>query len=181
MTGDADETGDRAGGAWSRFWRLVFAELDGGRVRPFARAGLRAACRDVAESRPADVVIGGRADPYLSRWHLVPRNELGNLYFHRFHRDDDDRALHDHPWDSLSLVLSCGYDEEIPADPDEPAGARSRIPRRPGDVIWRPARAPHRVVLHRDLYEAPRAAETLFVTGPRFVGSGVMPTGGGPT
>lgn len=56
--------------------------------------------------RPADVSIGGERDPYLRRWWVIPRNPLFNIYLHQFLRDDDDRALHDHPWFSLSLVLA---------------------------------------------------------------------------
>ncbi len=70
------------------------------------------------------------ATPYLSRWYLVgtqpdttPRGQIHQqaerhaepwqLYLHRFHRGDDDTALHNHPWDwAVSWVLVGGYWEE---------------------------------------------------------------------
>ena len=55
-------------------------------------------------------VIGG-PDPYLLRWHVIPRNRLLNVYVHKFLRSDDDRALHDHPWWFVSLILRGRYDE----------------------------------------------------------------------
>jgi len=61
-----------------------------------------------AEAREPNHVIGiGRDDGrgYMSRWCLIPRNRLMNIYLHRFSGDDDDRALHDHPWPSISLCL----------------------------------------------------------------------------
>jgi hypothetical protein len=71
--------------------------------------------------------------PYLSRWYLIgakPDEDAKlkgqvvfqdswltrlpfNVYLHRFHRSDDDGALHNHPWSwALSLVLVGGYREE---------------------------------------------------------------------
>ena len=35
-----------------------------------------------------------------------------SVYLHHFHRPDDDRELHNHPWPwAVSLVLAGGYDE----------------------------------------------------------------------
>lgn len=55
--------------------------------------------------RPPDIQIGGADNPYLNRWYVIPRNRLFNIYLHQFMRDDDDRALHDHPWWSLSWLM----------------------------------------------------------------------------
>lgn len=109
--------------------------------------------------RPADFIVGGQDDPYLHRWHLVPRNDhAGNCYLHHFLRSDDDRALHDHPWDSVSFVLSGHYDEVL-RDGDAP------IRRGVGDVICRTAADLHRIVLPED--QRARGVWTLFVTGPK--------------
>lgn len=35
---------------------------------------------------------------YLRRVFLTPRTKIGGLYFHIFHRGDQDRDPHDHPW-----------------------------------------------------------------------------------
>lgn len=60
---------------------------------------------DRALRRDPDFVIGGKVDPYLNRWWIIPRNSIFNIYLHQFIRSDEDRALHDHPWPSLSLML----------------------------------------------------------------------------
>ena len=42
------------------------------------------------------------------------------LYLHRFHRSDNDGALHNHPWRwAVSLVLRGGYSEERRDDSDD--------------------------------------------------------------
>lgn len=108
------------------------------------------------------MVIGG-SDPYLLRWWLLPRNRLCNAYVHRFLRDDDDRALHDHPWPSLSVVLSGGY-YEITRGPD---GTFERRWHGPGSVIFRRRTYTHRVELARDRDGKPVPCTTLFLIGPR--------------
>lgn len=108
-------------------------------------------------ARPADFVIGGEDDPYLRRWYLLPRNEHFNVYLHQFLRDDDDRALHDHPWASFSLVLSgCGVEyRQTPPYGEVGHGFRA------GDVFERSPEYAHRIkVLHGPIW-------TLFVTGPK--------------
>jgi hypothetical protein len=52
--------------------------------------------------RKPDFVIG---DNYMHRWWLIPRNRYLNIYLHKIMHDDDDRALHDHPWWSVSFLL----------------------------------------------------------------------------
>jgi hypothetical protein len=62
--------------------------------------------------RSPDFVIGDPA--YMRRWWIVPRNEQQNVYLHEILRDDEDRALHDHPWDNTSLLLIGKYREITP-------------------------------------------------------------------
>lgn len=83
-------------------------------------------------------IIGGADDPYMLRWYVIPRNPLLNIYVHRFVRSDDDRALHDHPWWFVSLILRGQYDEVT---------ERSVTRRRAGTVAFRPAEWRHRVRL----------------------------------
>ena len=52
--------------------------------------------------RKADQVIG---DNYMHRWHLLRKPGVRNLYAHLYLGSDDDRALHDHPWASWSILL----------------------------------------------------------------------------
>ena len=83
-----------------------------------------------------DFTIG---DPvYLERWWIVPRNEQQNVYLHRILRDDDDRALHDHPWDNVSYVIAGSYREITPD---------GTFIRQPGDVVKRQATDMHRLEL----------------------------------
>jgi hypothetical protein len=98
---------------------------------------------NLAPKRPPDVVIGRQGGPYLNRWFLVPRNRWFNVYLHQFLRDDDDRALHDHPWWSVSIVLRGGYYDISPG----PDGTEQRRWYGPGSVIIRQATSRHRVEL----------------------------------
>lgn len=58
-----------------------------------------------------DGIDGGPKREYLWRWHIIPRNRWFNIYLHKFAHGDDDRALHDHPWPSASLILDGRYRE----------------------------------------------------------------------
>lgn len=68
--------------------------------------------RRLLSGEPHQVIGEDPADPYLLRWYVVPRNRIFNLYLHKFLRDDDDTALHDHPWWFVSLILRGGYIEQ---------------------------------------------------------------------
>lgn len=123
------------------------------------------------EHRAPDKVIGGGADPYLRRWYLLPRNPLLNIYLHHFLRDDDPRALHDHPWPNLSLLLrGCYWEVCFAQSPGRgmvlPALIeRFRVPFRP--VLRRP-RTAHRIRLMRNERNQPIPCWSLFLTGPRL-------------
>jgi hypothetical protein len=65
--------------------------------------------------RNPDVVIGDDPNrPYLKRWWILPRNDQINLYLHLILRSDDDRAMHDHPWDNTSWIIDGSYIEHTP-------------------------------------------------------------------
>lgn len=133
-----------------------------------------------------DLWIGGRENPYLIRWWLLPRNRFPiNIYLHRMLRSDDDRALHDHPWWFLSIILSGGYIEirptdeffwnivrEYPAPNGNPdglyesvwSGERDRVRtvrHRGGSFLWRPLGSIHRLVMPDDQTES----WSLVITG----------------
>ena len=118
-------------------------------------------------ARWPDFIIGEEAEggPYLLRWYVTPWRRwreqaeaqptlwrrakarvaryLPNLYVHVFLRDDDDRALHDHPSWAVSLILDGAYIEHTIAD--------GGIPRRraweAGSLRFLPTRHTHRVEL----------------------------------
>ena len=83
----------------------------------------------------------------------LPRNPTFNVYYHRILRDDDDRALHDHPWPSFSIMIK-GQLREVLED-----GPRVVLA---GDCIYRGPEMAHRL----ELIDG-QPAETLFITGPR--------------
>ena len=112
----------------------------------------------ISESRAPDVVIGGADNPYMHRWWLIPRNRFFNIYLHHFMRSDDDRALHDHPWWNLSVLLTGRYCEHT----IDAGGINIRTFRNAGDFKFRGAGAAHRI----ELYDG--FCWTLFVTGPRL-------------
>lgn len=121
---------------------------------------LRMAPRLIAlsEGRKPDLVVGGDADPYLRRWWLIPRNRVFNIYLHHFMRSDDDRALHDHPWWNLSILLRGRYVEHT----IDAGGINVRTERRAGQMKFRSACAAHRI----ELVDGP--CWTLFLTGLRL-------------
>lgn len=110
-------------------------------------------------SRPFDFRIGEPEAPYMLRWWVLPRNKLFNIYLHRVLRSDDDRALHDHPWWNVSIIVRGAYDEHTIAA----GGIHIRRRRSAGSVVLRRARAAHRLEVIPGV-----KAVTLFITGPRL-------------
>jgi hypothetical protein len=112
----------------------------------------------VSQSRPPDVVIGGKDSPYLLRWYVIPRNPFFNIYAHEFRRSDDDRALHTHPWlFNCSQILLGSYWEHCDG---------WAYLRRQGSQVFRWGASPHRVQLI-EFQGQPTYCRTLFITGPR--------------
>lgn len=121
----------------------------------------------VANRREPDFTVMNAGGPYLRRWWVIPRNRVFNIYLHQFVASDEDRALHDHPWINLSVLLDGAYREYMTHD-------RCRY-REAGDVVLRGPRAAHRVELFKRWVV--RGGEvtgfvmcpvwTLFITGPR--------------
>ena len=109
--------------------------------------------------RPPDFCVGGEADPYLRRWWVIPRNRWFNVYLHQFLRDDDDRALHDHPWLWCSVLLRGRYIEHTIAE----GGIQRHRAYRVGSVRLH---GPH--FAHRLSLVPGETCWTLFITGPRL-------------
>jgi hypothetical protein len=65
------------------------------------------------------------AENYLERFYILSTPWLG-IYLHRFWADDDD-GLHDHPWNSVSILLSGAYVEEMPERQNVPYGPSIKI------------------------------------------------------
>lgn len=125
--------------------------------------------------RPPDLVIApaGHGE-YLFRWWVTPHSDIANVYFHIQTASDPERPLHDHPWDSTSVILAGGYDEIIDMEPDSEwrnhpseqrrQGVISTITRKPGDVVHRLATWAHRLILPPSI----PYSMSLFSTGPKI-------------
>jgi len=110
---------------------------------------------------PRREVINGCTNPapLLSRWKLLCTPYF-NVFLHCFHRSDEDREMHSHPWFFISIILWRGY-VEARARPDLRRQLRAgnktlcfnapeTIERKrffPGAILFRPAWWAHRVEL----------------------------------
>jgi hypothetical protein len=56
------------------------------------------------------VVLHGTTGPYLTRY-MLHDGSAGRTYLHQFHRPDEDREYHDHPWAFTAYVLVGSYTE----------------------------------------------------------------------
>lgn len=112
--------------------------------------------------RPPDFVIGHASDPYMRRWFLTekdtPERGLGNNFLHQILRDDDDRAKHDHPWASVSVILKGGYVEYYMS-----RGVERKRVLRAGRIVPRSASFTHRL----ELLDG-KPVWTLFITGRKI-------------
>lgn len=120
----------------------------------------------VVRVRKPNVYIGGEENPYLVRWHVIPRNRFFNIYLNELHRSDDDRAMHDHPWWWASFMLREGYIEihddgwthhEVGRFRIRGAMYRHRL-----EIYW-PDTRPFRTFMGEDTNPL-----TLFFTGPKI-------------
>lgn len=106
------------------------------------------------------VIWGGEDDPYLLRVYLfrIWRKRLPGVFLHYFFRSDDDRMLHNHPWETAaSIILRGGYREH-------------RRVNAAGDVAWRELRPGDLNVLragdfHRVELIDGRGCWSLFIAG----------------
>jgi len=89
--------------------------------------------------------------PYLIRTFLDLR--IFSIRVHHFIGSDDDRALHDHGWGFVTLILKGWYDD---------VGESSTERMKPGMIKYRPATHKHTVQV------GPKGCWTLIFTGPRI-------------
>jgi hypothetical protein len=102
------------------------------------------------ENRTPDFTVG---DDYLRRWWIIPRNAFFNIYYHNFKISDDDRAMHDHMYMNISLLLDGKYIEH---------SEKGTFTRKAGDFKIRFPKTLHRLEI-----EAGTQCWSLFITGPR--------------
>jgi len=113
---------------------------------------------NIAISRSPDFLIGKDDDTYLRRWWVIPRNPIFNIYLHNFLRSDIDVALHDHPFQNMSILLNGRYTEHTIAA----GGVNRRVVYSTGNMKIRGASYAHRI----ELTDGP--CWSLFITGPRI-------------
>ncbi|HCE07075.1 MAG TPA: hypothetical protein DEQ40_00445 [Oxalobacteraceae bacterium] len=124
--------------------------------------------RGAGKSEP-DFVVVPTGRETLRRWHKV-KSKLFNVYLHQSVWHDDNRALHDHPWWNVSIVIQGGYLEVMPLRKGDGSAYRNGDPvwwhrRVPGQVIFRGAKAAHTLML-TGKHDAPEPCWSLFITGP---------------
>lgn len=105
-------------------------------------------------------------DLYMERYWLKPFTNAKDtsIRIHKIMRSDDARALHDHPWESTSIILDGGYWEIEPLDqnqdPEMDAYAYKRVWKGAGAVTHRPAHGRHRLEVEPGTH-----AWTMFIMG----------------
>jgi len=137
------------------------------------KAILRRANR-LMDSREPDRIIGGEEDAYMKRWFVIPRNRIFNIYLHRFLRSDDDRALHDHPWVNMSILLEGEYTEHT----IKAGGINDRVIRKSGAFKVRGPRSAHRIELHNGPVTMVRSRRCLLLARMSDLGVFIAPTVG---
>lgn len=96
-------------------------------------------------------LLGRPECPYMRRWAVLLG--AGSVRVHHFYRSDDERALHDHPWWFVTVVLGGGY-TDVSEDGLDHLGR--------GSIRFRPA-------LHRHTVRVdPGGSWTLLLTGPNL-------------
>lgn len=98
--------------------------------------------------------IGRDGQTTMKRWGLIPRNRWLNIYHHEIVGADRD-TCHDHPWVSVSLLLSGSLRERIQRTPNFSSFRNYQ----PGALVFRRAKTAHRL-------EPETVCRTLFITGP---------------
>lgn len=95
----------------------------------------------------------GANDHLLLRRYFILRTKWLGIYVHELVADDYDRALHDHPWSFLSIILSGQYSEVT----NQPGAKHYHR----GSVKFRPAEYCHQ------LYAVYEPTWTLVIRGRR--------------
>lgn len=94
---------------------------------------------------------------YMTRILLWRCRDGSQMMINIFHRSDEDRHLHDHPWNFRTFILWNGYLEHHPG---------GIFKARPLMTLQRPAQWRHRVQLRRTPAGKEKIAVTLVFTGP---------------
>lgn len=113
-------------------------------------------------TKPTMIISDGTGTnrPYLVRWKIVDSQWWHpGIYLHRMLLDDDS-SMHDHPYASLSLVLTDGITEQYDLEPTGlwflPSQRKQRE-FKAGDIVYRSSTMAHQLLIR------PGGAWTLFI------------------
>lgn len=141
-----------------------------------------------ATKTPYFHLVNDEGDPYMLRYWLVPYTYKGShsedgcgpvgffqrplawmfqklgiaIRVHCIMRSDSDRAVHDHPWDFVTVLLDGAYYEHRPVYDDGLYAGDSLTRYEAGSILFRRAADLHRLELPEG-----QMVWTLFITGPR--------------
>src|SRR2546430_15350386 len=99
------------------------------------------------------IITDDQPGPLVTR-RILFRCPWFGLFLHTLHRSDYDRALHDHPWGFISIILKNGYSEMTP---------KGVLTHFAGSVLFRPAEWKHCVIIDDPEYPS----WNLVFVGPR--------------
>lgn len=110
-------------------------------------------------SKVPSQTIFGNGGPYLTRYRLLDFGKrVARVYVHQFHRSDEDKELHSHPWQwGLALILRGGYTEFRADNATRIVKCRVRLP---GSLVFLRHDTFHRVELLKE------ESWSLIVVGP---------------
>jgi hypothetical protein len=83
-------------------------------------------------------------DAWVGARYGVRVRDADQLFLHHILRDDDARALHDHPWRWITVMFAGAYTEILPEGRTRETSA--------GDVRVNPATHTHRVIVRRPVW-----------------------------
>ena len=104
--------------------------------------------RRVSRSKPGEF-IGPLDKPLMTRFYVIPKNPVFNIYLHHIHRSDEG-DLHDHRAANISVVLKGRYYEQVFAARPVDGNAYPRLRVTVVDRLqprFRWAGTPHRLIL----------------------------------
>lgn len=124
-----------------------------------------------AHKTPYIHIYGKDGGMYMGRWWLFNPYPFAeekrknwfpiSIRIHHILRPDDDRALHDHPWNARTIIIKGGYTEtRLVAN-----NYQARFFRQPGDTATLKFGEYHRIT-----YVPPEGVWTIFITG-RYQGT----------
>lgn len=106
-------------------------------------------------------------DGYMERWWATSAADVAhkvNVRLHHILRSDKDEHFHDHPWESISILIAGGYHEVTPTsqtqDPKLDRINNVTEWRGPGSIVHRKANDRHRILVPEGT-----TAWSLFITG----------------